>query len=236
MPDAGRGVLITRPEPGASETAARVAALGYIAIVAPLLQILPRRAALPPPGRTQAILVTSGNAIAALPRTHLQLSLFAVGEATAARARVAGFAQVISADGDAGALAALVARSCDRARGALLLATGRDQGMALAARLRASGYTVNRRVVYAAEPVASLPVTARAALTAGTLTAVMVFSAATARQCVRLLRVAQLDEAVRSVDALAIGQPAAVALRALPWRRVLTAARPNQDAMLALLR
>jgi hypothetical protein len=38
------------------------------------------------------------------------------------------------------------------------------------------------------------------------------------------------------VDALAIGQVAAVALQALPWRRICVAARPNQDAMLALLR
>jgi hypothetical protein len=37
------------------------------------------------------------------------------------------------------------------------------------------------------------------------------------------------------VDALAIGQAAAVALQALPWRRICVAARPNQDAMLALL-
>jgi len=27
-----------------------------------------------------------------------------------------------------------------------------------------------------------------------------------------------------------------LALQALPWRRILVAARPNQDAMLALLR
>ena len=65
LPDAGAGVLITRPEPGASETAARVNALGLRPIVAPLLTIrtLPRPAAATV--RVQAILVTSGNAIPA---------------------------------------------------------------------------------------------------------------------------------------------------------------------------
>jgi hypothetical protein len=38
------------------------------------------------------------------------------------------------------------------------------------------------------------------------------------------------------MDALAIGEAAAVALQALPWRRIRVAARPTQDAMLALLR
>jgi len=236
LSDPPRGVLITRPEPGAGETVERVAALGLTPIVAPLLAVRVLSVTLPPPERLQAILVTSGNAVTALPPTHRHLPLFAVGEATAARARAAGFTRVASADGDAAALASLVAERCDPEAGTLLLAAGRGQGEPLAARLRARGFTIVRRAVYAAMPVASLPDTARDALAAGALTAVMLFSAETARHCVRLLRAARLDAAVRTVDALAIGQPAAVALQALPWRRVLTAARPNQDAMLTLLR
>ena len=73
-------------------------------------------------------------------------------------------------------------------------------------------------------------------LLGGGLTAAVFFSAETARHCVRLLRAARLHEAVRSVAALAIGQSTAVALQALPWRRIDVAAQPNQEAMLALLR
>ncbi len=191
---------------------------------------------MPPSGNLQAILATSGNAIPGLPASHHHLPLFAVGEATAARARAAGFAQVDSADGDAAALAALVARRCDRDAGPLLLACGRDQGQTLAGDLRARGFAVVRRVVYAAAPPGVLPDAARDAFASGSLTAALFFSAETARHCVRLLRSARLHEAVRTVDALAIGRPAAVALQALPWRQTRVAAQPNQDAMLALLR
>ena len=236
MPDAGHGVLITRPEPGGSETAARVAALGYQPIAAPLLEIRALRAALPAAERLDAIVVTSGNAIASLPASHHHLPLFAVGAATAARARDAGFAKVSSADGDAHALAELVARSCDRHAGPLLIASGRGQGEGLAADLRARGFRVIRRVVYVAAPTRSLPDAARHAFASGGLGAALFFSAETARQCVRLLQAARLHDAVRSVNALAIGQAAAVALQALPWRRICVAARPTQDAMLALLR
>jgi uroporphyrinogen-III synthase len=236
LTDAVSGVLITRPEPGASETAVRVAALGYQPVVAPLLEIRTLRAPLPPSGRMQAILATSGNAIPALPASHRHLPLFAVGEATAERARAAGFVHVSSADGDSIALALLVAQSCDRSAGPLLFACGRDQGRALAGDLRARGFAVVRRVVYAATPPGTLPDTAREAFASGSLTAALFFSTETARHCVRLLRAARLHEAVRSVDALAIGQPAAVALHELPWRRTSVAAQPNQDAMLALLR
>jgi uroporphyrinogen-III synthase len=230
------GVLITRPVPGACDTAKRVTEIALEPIIAPMLNIRMSPCSLPPAERLQAIVTASGNAIAALPASLRHLPLFAVGDATASRARAAGFARVTSADGDAGALAALTARTCNRNGLTLLLAAGRGQGMALAADLRARGFRVVRRAVYAAVPVPALPLVAGQALVAGQVVAAMFFSAETARHCVRLIQRARLHEVVRTVDALAIGKPAAVALQALPWRRIRVAARPTQDAMLALLR
>ena len=236
MPEVASGVLITRPEPGAGETAARVAALGLRPVIAPLLEIRLARPHLPPPSRLQAVLVTSGNAVAALPDSYRDVPLLAVGDATASRARDAGFGRVLSADGDARALAGLTARACQASGLPLLVASARRQGDELAADLRRRGFRVMRRVVYAAVPVASLPEPARDALAAGTVRAALFFSAETARHGVRLLRRARLHAALGQVDALAIGQPAAVALQGLHWRRIRVATQPTQDAMLALLR
>lgn len=182
------------------------------------------------------MLITSGNALPMLPASHRHLPLYAVGRATAERAQAQGFERVQSADGNSEALCELVTRSCRPDGAPLLLASGRHQGNPLAAELRRRGFSVVRRVVYAAEPVPSLPDAARDELSTGTLHAALFFSAETARTWVRLLQDSPLREAVREVDAVAIGQPAAVALGALPWRRVRVAARPDQDAMLALLR
>jgi uroporphyrinogen-III synthase len=209
--------------------------LGYRPVIAALLDVHPLSAALPPAERFHAILATSGNAVRALPNSHRHLPLFAVGEATAARARAAGFTRVDNADGNACALAVLVAERCTRRDAPLLIATGRGQGRDLAADLRTRGFRVVRRVVYAAVPVAVLPRAACIALTSGRLVAALFFSAETARQCIRLIQAAGLDETVKAVEALAIGGRAAVALRALPWRRIRVAERPNQNAMLALL-
>jgi uroporphyrinogen-III synthase len=228
-------VLITRPEPGASETAARVAALGLRPITAPVLEIRILSGRLPLAARLQAIVTASGNTIPAFPLTYHHLPLLAVGEMTAARASAAGFTRVTSANGDARALAALAGQTCDIKGAPLLLATGRNQGEALAADLRARGFRVIRRAVYTAVPVPALPEVACEALAGGNVTAALFFSAETARHCVLLLQRARLQEAIRTVDALAIGQPAAMALEALPWRRIRVAARPTQDAMLALL-
>jgi uroporphyrinogen-III synthase len=237
MPDRTRiGVLITRPEPGAAETASRVAALGLRPVLAPLLEIRVRPAMLPASGRLQAVLIASGNALAGLPTAYHALPLLAVGDASAARAGAAGFTEVLSADGDADALAVLASAHCDPSGLPLLLAAGRGQSLTLAAALRARGFRVIRRAVYAATPVRLMPEPAAAALREKGLRAVLFFSAETARQFVRLLIRSGLREAVRGIDACAIGQPAATAIDTLPWRRVLRAAKPTQDAMLALLR
>jgi uroporphyrinogen-III synthase len=236
LTEGGRGILITRPEPGASETASRVAALGHRPILAPLLVVQSRNVPLPPPDRVQAILVTSGNAIPPLPASYHDVPLLAVGEASASRSRAAGFAQVSSAGGDASDLAVLAASRCDPGGDPLLLVSGRGQGQGLAAALRDRGFRVVRRTVYAAVPTQALPDHAHDAINNGAVATVLLFSAETARQCVRLLRAAQLREAVREIEALAISQPTAMALRALPWRRIRVADRPNQDALLAMLR
>lgn len=228
-----RGVLVTRPEPGAAETADRLAALGWEPVLAPMLSIAPRAPRLPPPDAVQAILVASGNALACVPASHLRLPLLAVGDATAARAKAAGFAAVESADGEATDLAALAARLCDPAGLPLLTLAGEGHGLPLAEMLRGAGFAVLRRVAYASAPATSLPEAARAALEHGALAAAMFFSSKAARAFVALAQDA--PGSLRDMHALAIGRTAAVALGALPWRSVRTARRPTQDEMIALL-
>src|SRR5690348_11361581 len=96
LAEPGSSVLVTRPEPGAGETAARLIALGFSPVLAPLLEVRPRHVAIPPSELVQAILVTSGSAIPGLPESHRRLPLFAVGAATARRAEAAGFTNVSS--------------------------------------------------------------------------------------------------------------------------------------------
>jgi len=230
LPDA---VLVTRPEPGAAETAARLTALGFRPVLAPVLTIAPR--ALRIAGAPQAVLVTSGNAVAAVPKHLHSLPLLAVGDATAARARGAGFADVRSAGRDAAALAALAAATLAPAAGPLLLASGEGQGMALAAALRARGFAVWRRVAYAARPAERLPAEARAALAAGTLRAALFFSPLSARVFVTILQRDIGDEVVRGTEAMAISRPTEAALKGLPWRRVRVASHPDQEELLSLL-
>jgi uroporphyrinogen-III synthase len=229
-------VLVTRPEPGAHETACRVAALGLAPVVAPVMTVRPVAAELPEPDSLQAILVASGNAVDPLPLSHRGLPLLAVGDATAARARRSGHTIVHSAAGNAEALADLASRLCDPNGRPLLLAAGRDRGEQLAALLHELGFEVVLRTVYTMEPVPALPEAAQRAIRDDQLRAVLFFSAETARIFMRLVSNADLIGRLESIDALAISAAAAAALSLLRWRRVRAALGPNQDEVLALLR
>lgn len=227
-------VLITRPLAEAEQVANQVARLGFRPVVAPLSEIRPLGTALP--DSAAAVLLTSGNAAASVPTWAHVCPVFAVGDATAARARAAGCEDVRSAQGDARDLARLVHATLPPDANPLLLLCGRGQGSALAAMLQDAGRTVIRRPVYDVIAVSALPLVAVQALSAGHLRSALFFSASSARGFVRLLAQSGLRDTTRAIEACAIGPAAGVALTALPWREIRIARRPNQDEMLALLR
>jgi uroporphyrinogen-III synthase len=114
-------VWITRAEPGAARTAARLRDMGFEPIIAPLLAFEHLTPPVPDLAPFTALAFTSINGVTAFaaltPRRDLPV--FAVGDATAQAARDAGFADVRSASGDLHALARLIAS--ERSDGVLLV-------------------------------------------------------------------------------------------------------------------
>jgi uroporphyrinogen-III synthase len=219
-------VLLTRPEPGATATAARLREMGFAPLLAPCLTIEPRRSVLPE--RPGAIVITSIQAVPALPGSYRDIPSFCVGDATAGRLRAAGFSSVESASGDARDLFRLI--TARRLPGVHLLAVGERHGMALARRLRAADVQVVRRAVYAARPIRALPAPVQAALAAGHITAALFFSAETARAFTRLK-----PANTGNVAAYALSPAVAAALDGLPWAAIHVALAPTEADLLALL-
>jgi uroporphyrinogen-III synthase len=200
------------------------------------MTIVPAGSGIRLPGRFAATVLTSRNAVPACPPACLDRPVFAVGSATAARAREAGFTRVTDADADAAALPGLIAAALGRDGQTLFLPTGLGQGTELAKALRDQGFRVLRRVAYRAAPVDALPDAAVKHLQSRNLGVALFFSGETARAFVRLVLAAGLAETVADVEAVSISERSAMPLRGLPWRRISVAARPNQDAMLVLMK
>lgn len=229
-------VIVTRAEPGASETIARLAALGHEALAAPALRIEPIVGDIPL-GGVQAIAFTSSNGARAFAALSQERSLPAlcVGDTTADVARAAGFDNVQSADGELGALARLVVAKLKPERGALLHAAGADVAGDLAGMLRAAGFTVVVHVCYRAVHTGALPDAAERALSASPpeIDAVLFHSA---RGAAAFVKQVNARSALTAIDALCLSETVADAARAATWRRVLVADAPRESALLALLR
>ncbi|MEO6394597.1 MAG: uroporphyrinogen-III synthase [Devosia sp.] len=229
-------MLVTRPEPDASETAARLAGLEIIPVIAPLLRFDLLQTSLPAADGFAAMAVTSANALRALhDRGELghfrHLKLYAVGERTAAAARHYGFAQVASAAGDFAGLVELLARS--GIAGPVFYPAARDLAGDLARSLAPFGIMVITAPVYGMAPVAELDSVVKAEIADGRIGAALFYSRRTAETFVALS--GWLDRARRSsLGALCLSEAVAEPLIAAHFVRIGLADHPSENAMLSL--
>jgi uroporphyrinogen-III synthase len=226
--------LVTRPRAEAAELAAALARRGIEAVIEPLIEIRPLD--LPPPSLAgvQALLCTSANGVRALAATVAEraIPVFAVGDATAARAREEGFRRVESAHGDVGELARLVRRRLDPATGRLLHVAGTRVAGDLAGELRGSGFAVERVVMYEAQAATSLDPATAAALSEGGIDLALFFSPRTSAIFARLAIAAGIAGRLGRVAAVSISPAADAALVRLGFRERIVAAAPTQAALL----
>jgi uroporphyrinogen-III synthase len=226
-------ILVTRPAQDGEEIAARLAAMGHQALLAPLLTTHFHDGEEPPLDDVQAVLATSANGIRALARrtARRDVAIFAVGPQTTEEAHKCGFTDIKNANGDARALADATLRWAQPQKGVLLHVCGSDAPGTLADNLIQQGFAVRRAALYDVRPVRALPDAVREALQDGALDAALFFSPRSAlvfRDCVA-------DLPVGSLSALCISAATAQALQPLAFATVRVAAAPNQDALLALV-
>ena len=229
--------LITRPRENAGAIARALSERDIEPIQEPLLEIRATDHGPIDLDGVQAVLLTSafGAREFAASTEGRDLPIFAVGDATADAARNAGFDKVESARGDAEALAMLVMEKLKPADGALLHAGGRTIAGDLAGQLGEAGYEVRRVELYSALPAPALSIETIEALKAGGLDLVLFFSPRTAGTFVRLVQEAGVADRCAQVTALCLSAQVAEAARAVGWRRVEIADRPEQPAMIALV-
>jgi uroporphyrinogen-III synthase len=233
-------VLVTRPEPEAQRLAARLRGAGYAVVLAPLLRIVPLHDAPIPERPYAAVLVASGNALAALHRSPAlprleRLPLLAVGERTAARARALGFADVVAGPGDAAALVrAAETRLAPRA-GPLLHLAGAERTGTVERGLRARGFEVDVVELYRAEPARALGAEAHAALAGGEIDAALFSSRRIAEAFAALVRAAGLGGRLGGAAAICASARVAEGLGGLNFAAVVVPDRPSEAAMVAAL-
>lgn len=230
-------LLVTRPEPDGARTADALRVHGHDALLCPLLRVETEGDAALGPGPWDGVAVTSANAVRAMaahPRCPelLRLPALANGRRTAQSARAAGFADVISADGNVEALVRLI-RARLGAGARLLYLAGEDRAGDLAAALEPADIAVDTVAIYRAVAVGAFPGEIVAALAGGAIGGVLHYSRRTALAYANCAEAAGVLAA--SVAHYCLSAQVAEPLAGAGIADLRVAATPDERALFALL-
>jgi uroporphyrinogen-III synthase len=228
-------VLITRPRAEAAALASDLIARGHEVIIEPLLTIEPLPRVVPQLAGVQGVVLTSANAVPALPAGGVHLPVFAVGAATARAARARGCKEVHAAGGDARSLASVIGARCRPAAGPLLHLAGAEVRPGLAEALAAGGFALRRQTVYRATAARSLSAPVIEALRHQAIGAVLLFSPRSATILIELIAAHDLAGCVARTEAICLSAAVAEPCRRFDWQAVRVAPRPELGSLLAQL-
>ncbi len=236
---ARRRVLVTRPLEDAAPLAARLEADGFTTLTEPLFQIRYFDNGVLELDGVQALAFTSANGVRAFVHNSASaldkdLSVFAVGPATAQAARAAGFGDVRDAGGDGAALARLIIGDCPPGAGAVLHVAGSTRAGDLVGELQGAGITARRAILYDTVAADTLSPGLCREIEAHAIDAVLIFSPRTAELFVTLMVDAGLAPLAQDMVLVALS-PAVSEAAPLPWGAVKVAGAPDQAALLAAL-
>lgn len=229
-------ILVARPREDAERLAAKLTARGHEPLVEPFLNVLPGEAPLPPLDGVQALLFTSANGARAFAAASARrdIKAFAVGDQTARVAREAGLT-VESAGGAVEDLARLVTAKLKPEDGALLHVAGSVAAGDLQGTLTQAGFHVTRVGLYRVEPVEKLSDAVVEALKARKIDAVLLFSPRSAQLFHLLVSAAGVAEGCRAATLIGLSRAVIEAGASLPWAHRIAAAKPDEDAILAVI-
>lgn len=183
-------VLVTRPEPAAAQTAAKLRAAGYEPVLLPLSRTVALSFTVPDEV-FDALTITSANAFRHIAPERLlpyrTLPLFAVGEGTAKAAQEAGFKHVIEGGGDAVRLAGTMRQALAPTARVLYLA-GRVRQPVFEDEVAANGLSMMVCDVYDTELVMYPPQALSRILGHAPFVAVMLYSGVAAASFVEAMR------------------------------------------------
>lgn len=227
-------VIITRAEPGTSETAARIEALGAEPILASVLSLQPDPdAPLADLKSVTGLVFTSANGVRVYAEREgdRTLTAWCVGPATATAAREAGFSDVRESAGNAIDLAEFIAANAKPSSHPLLHVANAAAKGDLKAELERLGFAVQFTPLYRMQPAAALPDAAIQALTQEAPAIVLIHSAKGAERFAALCENLSRDQ----LTAVAISDPASAPLAPLKLAGLHIADAPNEDSLLSAL-
>ena len=234
-------IIITRPEPEATQLKEVLEGEGCEAFVEPLLAVSFENGDPIETEDVQAVVATSRNGLRALARRAelldlRSLPLFAVGRATAGEARRMRFEHIVVGTGTASDLVPKIAAALDPAMGMILHLAGDVLAGDIAGELEQQGFRVDQPVVYRQVAASELSPGLVEALRDRQFDGVILMSPRTADIWVRLIIAQGLTEHVRALTHYCLSDAIARRLGRLGNAPTAVPDTPSLQDMLDLIR
>ena len=224
-------LIITRPEGDAVSLQTKLAGMGHVSILVPLLKIVPRTHVKIPQKDYQLICATSANALKYVKASERlkQIPVLTVGPQSLAAAKLAGFKSCTAQGGDVHGLADCIIENFNPQMGPILYLSGAEVSADLQLILAAKKFAVEKVVLY--DAVIQPPNEIKQNL--ATADGVLLYSPRSARIWVDLIATSNLETAAAAPIYYCLSKNVANMLPQHWQTRV--AKTPDEAAMLALL-
>lgn len=233
-------IVVTRPVGDAEAMAAALRERGHDVLVHPLLEVVFRPLSFFMCDGVSKLIVTSRNALRSLAAseaitTARALSVFCVGEATAAVAAQLGFAEVHTGPGTAKGLADVILQMPEPERqGIFLYLTGEHLAFDLQAALTAHGVSVRREITYETREAPEAATHELVEKLREGVDGVILMSPRTASMFARVLKQAKVPKANSPLTCYCLSEAVAAPLQQIADIIIHVAPKPSEVDLLAL--
>ena len=170
----------------------------------------------------KGVIFTSSNAIKNLDSNKIDKNIecYCVGFATEKAAKLKGFQNIISAEGNVNNLKELVLRNFDPKNGSLLYVSGEVVSSRLDKDLISEGYSLKRLTNYTVLPTQEIKEEFREQLKASIPDIIYVYSENSAKSLLNLLKKYDLLDSWMDTNLMCMGEKASAILNEIKWKKI----------------
>ena len=215
-------ILLTRPLEDSKELILRFSSLGHKVSNLPVIKVEPLKYDEPDYVPFKGVIFTSSNAIKNLDLNKIdkKIECYCVGSATEKAAKLKGFQNIISAEGNVNNLKDLVLQNFDPKNGSLLYVSGEVVSSRLDKDLISEGYSLKRLTNYTVLPTQEITEEFREELKASIPDIIYVYSENSAKSLLNLLKKYDLLDSWMDTNLMCMGEKASAILNEIKWKKI----------------
>ena len=215
-------ILLTRPLEDSKELILRFSSLGHKVSHLPVIKVEPVKYDEPDYVQFKGVIFTSSNAIKNLDSNKIDKNIecYCVGFATEKAAKLKGFQNIISAEGNVNNLKELVLRNFDPKNGSLLYVSGEVVSSRLDKDLISEGYSLKRLTNYTVLPTQEIKEEFIEELKASIPDIIYVYSENSAKSLLNLLKKYDLLDSWMDTNLMCMGEKASAILNEIKWKKI----------------